>query len=261
VVQHHLLVGAAGAAIIPDNAVARRRDLMLLSIRDTGEKSPLAQSIFDDLAIKIVEGHLRPGDTINSVDLARQFGTSRTPVREALVALEAQRLLVIPPRRRPYIADLTWQQASDIYRLRASLFALAAEFILERHASVPLDELCLWQTALEQDARRGDVESYFWHNVGFRLIEIKLSGSEFLQRSLADLGMRTLLFRHSGLSQPERLKSYADDHRRLLMAYRERDLEVAVAMSRTLIMAGLKGLKYSRILDDNADLSDAGGKA
>jgi len=31
--------------------------------------------------------------------------------------------------------------------------------------------------SLEDDARRGDIMSYFWHNVGFRMIEVKLSGS------------------------------------------------------------------------------------
>ena len=71
--------------LTPESAMRDRRALMLMSIRDAGGHEPLAQDIFDALAIDIVEGRLRPGDTLNSVDLARRFGTSRTPVREALL--------------------------------------------------------------------------------------------------------------------------------------------------------------------------------
>ncbi len=254
---NHSLIGPSGEPFTPDNAVQRRRELMLMSIRDAEDKAPLAQSIFDELAIQIVERRLLPGARINSVDLAQQFGTSRTPVREALVALERQRVVVIPPRRRPFIAHATLRQVTDVYYLRAELFSLVCRFIIDNHERVPLDELWIWQEALEDDARRGDVEGYFWHNVGFRLIETKLSGSEDLQRILAGLGMRALQFRYLSLSQPGRLVRLAEDHRRMLIAYEERDTDVAIAMSRGLIMSGLRAVKQSGFVDSSEQVLDA----
>ncbi len=241
--------GPASEPFTPENAVRRRRELILMSIRDGGDRTPLAQTVFDELAIQIVEGRLLPGDQINSVDLAQQFGSSRTPVREALVALERQRVVVIPPRRRPYIAPVTSRHVRDVYYLRASLYALVSELIIDNYKTVPLDELWVWQEALEDDARRGDITSYFWHNVGFRMIEVKLSGSEDVQRIIADLAMRTLQFRHLSLSQPKRLAGVAEDHRRLLRAYEERDKDVAIAMSRGLVMAGYRSIKDSGFVD------------
>ena len=44
-----------------------------------------------------------PGADLNSVELATRFGTSRTPVREALMLLEKEGLVEIPPRRRPRV--------------------------------------------------------------------------------------------------------------------------------------------------------------
>jgi len=61
--------------------------------------------------------------------------------------------------------------------------------------------------------------------------------------------MRTLQFRHLSLSQPKRLLGVAEDHRRLLRAYEERDKEVAITMSRGLVMAGYRSIQDSGFVD------------
>src|SRR5579875_3749368 len=60
------------APLEPSAALRDRRALLLMSIRETGERAPLAQEIFDSIAIDIVEGRLRPGESLNSVDLAQR---------------------------------------------------------------------------------------------------------------------------------------------------------------------------------------------
>ena len=102
----------------PETAVTDRRALMLMSIRNMADREPLAQMIFDEVAIDIVEGRLRPGESLNSVDLSRRFGTSRTPVREALAELERHGVIAVPPRRRPYVVQPTLKQVHDVYVLR-----------------------------------------------------------------------------------------------------------------------------------------------
>ncbi len=225
-----------------------RRALLLLSIRDAGDRAPLAQEIFDEIAIAIVEGRLRPGDILNSVDLARRFGTSRTPVREALAELERQGTVVIPPRRRPYIAQLTLKQIKDVYDLRASLNSLVSELIIERSPKDGVRELWKWYEALEQDVAENKVDEYFWHNVGFRLVEARIAGNEELQKILALFGLRTLQFRHLSLSLPGRLQRSLEDHRRLLLAYDEGDTLTAVAATRSLIQMGYRAIEQSGLV-------------
>jgi DNA-binding GntR family transcriptional regulator len=222
-----------------------RRRLMLMSIRDGGDRAPLAQDIFDEIAIAIVEGRLKPGVRLNSVELARRFGTSRTPVREALTELQRQGVIVVPARRRPYVADVSLKQVKDVYDLRASLFALVSELIVDNCKPEDLAELRTWQAALEDDAARGCVDDYFWHTVGFRLAEVRLTGNEDLQRMVAALGIRTLQFRHLSLSQPGRLQRSAADHRRLLLAYEDGDKATATSITRTLIMSGYRAIERS----------------
>jgi DNA-binding GntR family transcriptional regulator len=235
----------------PDSAAALRdrRALMLLSMRDSGDRAPLSQAIFDDLAISIVEGRLRPRDSINSVELARRFGTSRTPVREALAELERHGVIVIPPRRRPYIAAATLKQVRDVYDVRASLFTLVSETIIDQCPKDRLAVLWKWQRALEDDVARKSSDDYFWHNVGFRLVEVRLTGNADLQRMLSLLGLRTLQFRHFSLSLPGRIERSLEDHRRLLEAYDEGDKVTATTMTRSLIMSGLRAIAGSDMFD------------
>lgn len=236
----------------PATAISNRRALMLMSIRDVADREPLAQEIFDQLAIDIVEGKLRPGDSLNSVDLARRFGTSRTPVREALAELERHGVVAVPPRRRPYVVHVTLKQVLDLYLLRANLFSLVSELIVDNCPPDRLGELWKWQQALEDDVARDAVDDYFWHNVGFRLVEVSLSGNGELQRTLHTLGLRTLQFRHLSLSQPGRIQRSVADHRRLLMAYEERDKVAATGMTRTLIMAGYRAIERSGLVGADA---------
>lgn len=237
----------------PETAIRDRRALMLMSVRNTGDHEPLGQDIFDELAIDIVEGRLRPGDSLNSVDLARRFGTSRTPVREALAELERHGVVVVPPRRRPYVAYATLRQVRNVYEVRASLFALVSELIVDHCPAERIAALDAWQEALEDDVARGSMSDYFWHNVGFRFLEAGLPGNADLERMIKSLGLRTLQFRHLSLSQPGRIQSSVTDHRRLLRAYAERDKGAAVAMTRALIMGGYRAIERSGVVGNELE--------
>jgi DNA-binding GntR family transcriptional regulator len=224
--------------------LADRRTLMLLSLR-AGQRAPLVQQIFDEMAVAIVEGRLRAGETLNSVELAQRFRTSRTPVREALAELERQGAIVVPPHRRPYVLRATPSQLKDIYDLRASLFTLVSELIVDECPARRLAELWEWQAALEDDAARGAVDDYFWHHAGFRLVEARLTGNDELQRIISALAMRAMQVTHLSFSLPGRLERSVADHRRLLIAYEERDKVTAVAITRLMIMTGYRALVES----------------
>ena len=111
-------------------ARAVRRSVTLATLRSE-DRGSLGQQIFDETAIAIVEGRLQPGQTLNSVELAERFATSRTPVREALVELERQGAVIVAPHQRPRVAQPTLTQLRDIYELRASLFTLVSELIVD----------------------------------------------------------------------------------------------------------------------------------
>ncbi|HWD04368.1 MAG TPA: GntR family transcriptional regulator [Amycolatopsis sp.] len=222
-----------------------RKELLFSALRGSAEDSSLAVAIFRELAISIVEGRLQPGHEVNSAELARRFSTSRTPVREALLLLERESLVIVPPRRRPYVSQVDMRQVREIYEIRGSLYGLVSDLVVARASDEGIDGLRAWQKLLTDDAERGDVHAYFWHNVGFRNAEASLSGNSELQRRLSSLGLQMHRFRHLSLSLPGRLLHSLADHERLVSAYADRDAALAAAVSKSLVLRGLRAIERS----------------
>jgi DNA-binding GntR family transcriptional regulator len=222
-----------------------RTEMLFTALRGTEGSSSLAFTIFQELAVNIVEGRLLPGHEVNSAELARRFNTSRTPVREALLLLEREDLVIIPPRRRPYVSPVALPQVREIYEIRASLYGLVSQLLVERATDEEIHGLAEWQALLVEDARLGDVDGYFWHNVGFRNAEASLSKNGELQRRLSSLGLQMHRFRHLSLSLPGRLLHSLADHERLVRAYADRDAALAAAVSRSLVLRGYHAIERS----------------
>ncbi|WIX75857.1 GntR family transcriptional regulator [Amycolatopsis carbonis] len=231
---------------VPDETGDRPgTDVLRRILRDGRTEISLVDRIVEDLAVQIIDGRLPPGADVNSVELARRYTSSRTPVREALLTLQREGLVDIPARRRPRVAPVTLSQAREMYEIRASLHGLVSELIVRNAPDSALDVLDKWQAHLRDDAERGDVDDYFWHNVTFRQAEAEVAGNHQLTRLLGSLGLRTLQLRHVSLSLPGRLTRSVDDHERLLEAYRDRDAPLAVALTKSIITAGLQAIEES----------------
>lgn len=83
---------------------------------------PESQSLVDRVghAVRraILEGRLRPGETLSISDLAADLGVSHSPVREALQRLSSQGLILLRPARTAVVAPLDLGELEEIYRLR-----------------------------------------------------------------------------------------------------------------------------------------------
>ena len=88
---------------------------------------PLSDKARDRLRAAILEGKLKPGDKINIERVAETFGISRTPIREALKALETEGLVQIQTNRGAIVEPQVWQEIHHRYRMRSLLEGYAAE--------------------------------------------------------------------------------------------------------------------------------------
>lgn len=217
-------------------------DVGVMVAPETGESSSVAE-IVDWVARGIIEGRLRPGDDLNSVDLAKRFGVSRTPVREALFALTREGLVDWSPRRRPRVAAMQLKEVREIYALRALLYGQVSLAIIE-HATDE-DIAALWRAhgKLAEVAAKGDVDGYFWANVAFRDEELRVSRNGIFKEVLDSMRMRTNRLRHLSTSLPGRLQRSCTDHQRLCEAYAERDGVLAAALNRSIVMGALHAIE------------------
>jgi DNA-binding GntR family transcriptional regulator len=97
--------------------------------------------IAHELRRAILEGRIEPGDVLREEQLARELGTSRTPVREALIELRNEGLVESRATRRAVVRAYTAAELNDIYGLRAALEAHAARLAAERATEVTIRQL------------------------------------------------------------------------------------------------------------------------
>ena len=69
----------------------------------------------------ILTGEYRPGETLVEREIAARFGTSKTPVREALRSLAASRLIVMMGHKAAYVQPLDRATISDVFELRGQI--------------------------------------------------------------------------------------------------------------------------------------------
>jgi len=116
----------------------------------------------------IIEGRLEPGRRLKEEELARELGISRTPVREALLMLQAEDLVVATPNRGATVRVHDAQDLQDLYELRALLEGYATRRAAERITKPELDALrtsCERFDELGDENLRGVVrENLFFHN-------------------------------------------------------------------------------------------------
>lgn len=94
--------------------------------------------VADAIRLAIVRGQLVPGQALGQMELARQFGLSRVPVREALRQLEAEGLVISYPHRGSTVATLTADDVEEVFLIRRSLESAALQLAIPRMHAVDL---------------------------------------------------------------------------------------------------------------------------
>jgi DNA-binding GntR family transcriptional regulator len=94
-----------------------------------------------ELRDRVLTGRLRSGERLDLDQLAAEFGTSRTPVREALLELSYEGLVAVTPRSGITVLGVTPEDAIDNFAILAALSGKAAEFAAERVTADDVAEL------------------------------------------------------------------------------------------------------------------------
>lgn len=151
----------------------------------------IAERVAAALALRIAEGDLAPGDLLTEVEVARRFDVSRTPVREAMLALEQWGLVRLAPKKG---AAVTYPSAAE----RRELLAVRA--MLERHAVEALaaadpserDRLLdeLDDAVAAQTEALGDPRAFAAHDYAFHAVIIRHGGNSIVAEIARSLGPR-----------------------------------------------------------------------
>ena len=174
----------------------------------------------------ILEGVLRGGDQLVEVELQKQFGVSRSPLREAFRDLEKKGLVVIIPRKGTYVKQVNRKDIEDNFPVRAVLEGLAAR---EAHPNMTDQIIEALSRALEKmEAAVGisDTKAYWRNHLEFHDIFITASHNEVLINILKTLRMHSLWYRFSYQYYKEDLQRSLSVHQTIFDLFRNRDTDI-----------------------------------
>lgn len=214
----------------PEQSLAQAQIVIRGIIASQHDRPSLVAQIACEVGAEIVEGRIPPGHDLNTVELARRYDTSRTPVREALILLENEGLVDIAPRHRPRGRLFTFDEISEIYRTRAVLYDLMAAEATLRICNEDIEVLAAILERMRDACERHDVVAYSWQSVAFHDNNTRMSGNNTAKRMHDSLLLRTLMVRRLALAQPDRLERSLEDHTQLLRAYENRNPALASAI-------------------------------
>jgi DNA-binding GntR family transcriptional regulator len=193
------------------------------------ERNKLSSQVLAVLRDMIANERFHPGARVNVEELTRELGVSRTPVWEAIHRLEQEGLLVRIPHRGVFMAELTLEQARDLYEVRQPLEAMAGRLAAQRIDDATLRRM---EQLLERQrliVERGDVVAYSRSDFEFHAAVYDAAGNPYLQEVLERLKAQ---MRPLSLHVEAILRELLEDHERLLAALRCRDPDRAEAAFR-----------------------------
>lgn len=168
-------------------------------------------------------GTLLPGDVIDESALARQFKVSRTPIREALLQLEAQNILISQPRHGMVVAKMDVQQLLALWELLVEMEAVCARLACERMTDEERAELARVHQQAQAIVDSDDVDAWRDANHAFHDILYRGCRNPYLRQELLRLRARTGGYLRHAFSAVGRLQSSHEQHGELLAAIQDRD--------------------------------------
>ncbi|MFG1302303.1 GntR family transcriptional regulator [Xanthobacter sp. V3C-3] len=188
------------------------------------------------IADDIVRGRLAPGTALEEVEIAKRYGVSRTPVREALRDLAASGLVEARPHRSALVAQPSLERLRGMFDVMAELEALCAGLAAVNMTAAERAGLESIHAELADLTRRGDERSYTVLNERFHTTLYAGSHNDYLAELTLATRARVQPFRRAQFRTLGRLARSYEEHDRVVRAVLRADKEAAAAAMRAHIL-------------------------
>lgn len=208
------------------------------ALRPTGGSVNLSTEVYEQLRQAIVEGAIRPNERLIEADLAARLEVSRTPIRESMLRLAGDGLIVAH-RRGWIVREHSPEEIRDVYEVRAGLEGFAARLAAERATDEELARI----TAIHRDyidkvstESRGHLVE---HNDEFHDAVIAAAKNTLLADLIQRNSQYYFIHRISGFLTDEEVRASIAGHEELVTALVARDGDLAERAARLRVLEGL----------------------
>ena len=201
-----------------------------------GSRRTLAEELRLALADDIVRGLIAPGGALDETELARRFGVSRTPVREAIRQLAASGLVEVRAHRGAVVARPSEQRLIGMFEAMAELEALCAGLAAQRMTAAERGQLEAAHEELRALIRGGDPQHYHEANESFHAAIYAGAHNGYLAEMTYATRARVQPFRRAQFRNLGRLAKSHQEHDRVVVAILRGDRAGAAGAMRLHIM-------------------------
>jgi len=187
----------------------------------------IRDQIYARIRQEILSGSITTGSQVLEGRMAKQFKVSRTPVREALHALEMEGFVESFPRVGYRVREIAWAETMEIYELRAVLEPLGARKAIENSDQTYIDALETVVDKAEAEVRQCSLDTFLQQDAKFDEIILRACGMKLMRDLWHRLRHRLALYRMQvpdAFGIDARLRSIKG-HRRILACLKAKDRE------------------------------------
>lgn len=202
-------------------------DTVLHKMRRLVIKNPksIRQKIYDHLREQLLSGEIPPDQHLIETKIAKEIGTSRTPVREALHNLELEGLIESIPRVGYVVKSIKEGEVEEICEIRKAIEEVAARWAMEKARQRLIEELKKNLSISEEKVVYGDPRNFIDLDAQYHEIITKLSGSKRLQELAQTLRRHMLRYRTQSIYLMDNVLRAIDGHKGILEAIEKGDME------------------------------------
>lgn len=186
----------------------------------------------------IVSGEIRSGERLNEQALAKRFGVSRGPIREAMSALERAGLVSTRLNQGFFVREISPEEIAEIYDVRAVVYGLVCACLARQIKDHELEKLEKYVQRMDEAIAAGDPAAYYRLNLQFHDASTRFARHRRARQTYESLINETHLSRQRSLDAPERMRESNNEHKALIAALRTRDVNMARTHGEQHALAG-----------------------
>lgn len=204
----------------------------LPSVRRLDQRENLRDSVANALRAAVISGELEPGEVYSAPMLGARFGVSATPVREAMLDLVREGLVISLRNKGFRVTEVSEEDLDNLAALRQLIEPPTVRAVVPVIPAADFPKLRRLADDIVVAAEAGDLIAYIEADRVFHVTLLAYSGNEKLVDVVSDLRSQTRLLGLTPLVESGRLVASAEEHHELVELVEARDGDGAEQLMR-----------------------------
>ena len=216
---------------------------VMMNLERISVEKNLKNRVYEIIRNYVVRPDTPPGMRLYEERFSKEIGVSRTPVKMALNRLEHDGLVTIIPNKGAFKVHLSWQEVTEIIKIRESLETLSLEMVKEFNEDICVERFVNLTPDVDSFQNPDEVARYPDLDKKFHEELLLLAKTKILFRLTKNFDNLFHLLRLVAIPDIERIRLSIEEHKKIVEALRLRDIPLAISYTRENYESALRNLE------------------